>query len=124
MIGYITIGSNDLSASSVFYDELLKTLGSERAYTLKNMIAYGFGPQRPMLVITVPNDGQPATHGNGTMIALMARDEGHVDVIHALAVRLGAQNEGTPSSHEGQFYGGYFKDMDGNKLCIFVMQNN
>lgn len=123
MIGYITIGTNDLQNSGAFYDELLASLGGQRAYTLENMIAYSFGPERPMLVITVPNDGKMATHGNGTMIALMAQNEAQVDTTHAFALKLGATDEGQPSSYDGQFYGGYFRDAIGNKLCIFVMQN-
>lgn len=123
MIGYVTIGSNDLNASATFYDELLTAFSAERAYTLEKMIAYSFGAERPMLVLTVPNDGMAATHGNGTMIALMARDNIHVDTVHALSLRLGATDEGRPASHGGQFYGGYFRDMDGNKICVFVMQN-
>lgn len=123
MIGYITIGSNDLTASAVFYDELLKPLSAKRAYTLDNMVAYSFGPQRPMLVLTLPNDGETATHGNGTMIALMARDKDHVDAIHALSLQLGASDAGQPGLRGAQFYGGYFRDMDGNKFSIFVMQD-
>lgn len=122
MIGYITVGSNDLTASGVFYDELLSSLHASRAYTQTNMIAYSFGDQRPM-VVTLPNDGKPATNGNGTMVALMASDRAHVDTVHALALRLGAKDAGQPASYQGQFYGGYSRDPDGNKFCVFIMQN-
>lgn len=121
MIGYITIGSNDLHASGAFYDDLLAPLHASRAYTLENMIAYSFGEKRPMLVITRPNDGQPATCGNGTMIALLAPDRRAVQAIHRQALDLGAANAGDPAPHGDQFYGGYIRDPDNNKICVFVM---
>lgn len=121
MIGYITLGSNDLSRSGAFYDALLTHFGAQRAYTLDAMIAYSFGPQKPMLVVTMPNDGAAAKAGNGTMVALMAADKAQVDAVHATALALGAADEGAPSEHAGQHYGGYFRDPDGNKLSGFVM---
>ncbi|WP_162787071.1 VOC family protein [Notoacmeibacter marinus] len=122
MIGYITIGSNDLDTSGAFYDSLLSNFGYERAYTFENMIAYGFRPARPMLDVTRPKDGGPATHGNGTMVALMAANKEQVDQAHSAALGLGASNAGEPSSYESQFYGGHFRDADRNKFGVFVMQ--
>lgn len=121
MIGYLTIGSNDLDASGLFYDDLLTSFSASRAYTLETMIAYSFGEQRPMLVFARPSDWQTATHGNGTMVALMAPDRDAVEAIHAQALGLGAANEGEPGSYGHQFYGGYFRDLDGNKSCVVVM---
>jgi len=122
MIGYITLGSNDLTASCAFYDNLLAAFGAKRAYSLDNMVAYGFGDGRPMLVVTRPNDGLPASSGNGTMVALMASSKEQVDVVHARALHNGAADAGAPSAYDGQFYGGYFRDLDGNKFCVFIMQ--
>lgn len=121
MIGYITLGSNELSAAGLFYDEFLAVFGGTRAYTLDTMIAYGFGPQKPMLVVTTPHDGAPASGGNGTMVALMANSTEQVTAAHETGLRLGAQCDGAPAVHEGQHFGGYLRDLDGNKLCVFVM---
>ncbi len=120
MIGYITIGSNDLTASADFYDRLLAALDASRAYSLDNMVAYGFGPDRPMLLVTRPHNEEAASHGNGSMVALKARDAAHVDALHALALELGGTDEGAPGPRGGRFYGAYFRDRDDNKLCVFV----
>lgn len=124
MIGYITLGSNELDASGEFYDELLSLLGATRAYTLDTMIAYSFGPQKPMFVIASPHDGAPATSGNGMMVALMAKDAAQVRKIYETGLKLGAKSDGAPAIHGGQHYGGYLRDRDGNKLCIFVMMEH
>lgn len=121
MIGYVTIGSNDLAAAAVFYDELFAALGDARAYSLETMIAWGFGPKRPMVMVTQPYDRQPAQPGNGTMVALLARDREQVDEVHALALKLGAADEGAPGLRGERFYAGYFRDLDGNKFNLFVM---
>lgn len=121
MIGYITLGSNDLDAAKAFFDTLLKPLGGSRAYTLDHMVAYGFGPKRPMLMLTKPHDGGAASNGNGTMVALMAKDRAQVDTVHALALSLGAADEGPAGPRGDRFYGGYFRDPDGNKFNVFVM---
>lgn len=120
MIGYITIGSNDLTAANMFFDALLAEFDATRAYSLDTMTAWSFGPKRPMLMVTTPFDARPASIGNGTMIALMARDRAHVDRIHALAMSLGATDEGAPGPRGGSFYGAYFRDLDGNKFNAFV----
>ncbi len=118
MISYITIGSNDLSASAMFFDALFGAMNGSRAYSLDNMIGYSFAPKTPMIIVTCPFDGKAASHGNGTMIALAATDRAHVDVIHALALDNGATDEGAPGQRGRNFYGGYFRDLDGNKFNI------
>lgn len=65
MIGYITVGSNDLAQAAGFFDPLLATLGVSRAYTPDHQIARGFGQKRPMLVVARPFDGDKTTAGNG-----------------------------------------------------------
>ncbi|MEP3275169.1 MAG: VOC family protein [Stappiaceae bacterium] len=118
MISYITIGSNDLSVSTPFFDTLFGALGGTRAYSLDHMIGYSFGPTTPMIIVTRPFDGKAATNGNGTMIALAAKTPRDVDTIHALALEHGATDEGAPGQRGKNFYGGYFRDRDGNKFNI------
>lgn len=121
MIGYITIGSDDLSVSADFFDGLFGALGGTRAYSLDHQIGYSFGPKTPMILVTSPHNGEAASHGNGTMVALLARDRAHVDAVHALALELGGADEGLPGPRGRQFYGGYFRDPDGNKFNICLM---
>lgn len=118
MISYITIGSNDLSASTAFFDSLFGAINGKRAYSLDNMIGYSFGDGNPMIIVTYPFNGEKASYGNGTMIALAAKDQNQVDVVHALALELGASDEGVPGNRGKHFYGGYFRDPDGNKFNI------
>lgn len=118
MIGYITIGSNDLSASAIFFDTLFGALNGRRAYSLDHMIGYSFGKDTPMIIVTRPFDEKTATPGNGTMISLTAKDTAQVDAIHALALGIGATDEGKPGQRGRSFYGAYFRDPDGNKFNI------
>jgi predicted lactoylglutathione lyase len=120
MISYITIGSNDLPISATFFDAIFGAIGGTRAYSLDNMIGYSFGDRNPMIVVTAPHDGAAATNGNGTMIALAAKDQVQVDAVHALALKHGATNEGAPGKRGRNFYGGYFRDPDGNKFNISI----
>ena len=72
-----------------------------------------------MLAVCIPNDGKAATPGNGTMLALTAPDRATVDKVHAKAMSLGSKDEGAPGERGNGFYGAYFRDPDGNKLCVF-----
>jgi len=120
MIGYITLGSNDLAAAAAFFDALFDALDGTRAFSLDHMIAWRFGPDHPLIVLAHPFDGGSASAGNGTMIALAARDCAQVDAIHALALSLGGTDEGAPGPRGDRFYGGYFRDLDGNKFNIHL----
>ncbi|MEM9631484.1 MAG: VOC family protein [Pseudomonadota bacterium] len=118
MISYITLGSNDLKTSAVFFDALFGAINGTRAFSLDNMIGYSFGPEKPMIIVTSPYDGEKASCGNGTMVALAAKDRDQVDTVHALALELGATDEGAPGYRGARFYGAYFRDPDGNKFNI------
>jgi predicted lactoylglutathione lyase len=74
-----------------------------------------------MLMAIKPFDGQPATPGNGTMIGLAAASREQVGAVHAKALALGAKDEGAVGPRGDTFYGGYFRDLDGNKLVVFCM---
>lgn len=121
MIGYVTLGTNDLARAAKFYDELLTGMGATRAMESDRFIGWAAGAGSPMLLLIKPNDGQPATVGNGVMVALHAGSNAKVDEMHARAMALGAKDEGAPGSRGGTFYGGYFRDPDGNKLVFFNM---
>lgn len=122
MIGYTTLGTNDLIKASAFYDELLGELGASRFMDEEGFIAWGTKPGEPLFSITTPFDGNVATVGNGVMIALFGEDQEQVKTLHAKALSLGAQDEGAPGPRgESGFYGAYCRDLDGNKIAFFCM---
>ncbi len=119
MIGYITIGTNDLDRARTFYDAVLAPLGGRRTLTYERSQYYGSPERGAMLGIVLPFDGHEATSGNGTMVALMAGSASVVDQVHAAALAAGGTCEGPPGQRMDNFYGAYFRDLDGNKLCAF-----
>jgi catechol 2,3-dioxygenase-like lactoylglutathione lyase family enzyme len=124
VIGYITLGTDDLDRSRAFYDALLGEIGATRLMELDSgFTLYGTGWGRPGLAVTRPHDGQPARAGNGNMVSLVMDSRDKVDRLHARALELGGSDEGRPGvrGEEGDraFYGAYFRDLDGNKLCAF-----
>lgn len=122
MIGYVTLGTQDLQRSGAFYDALLGTLGAGRFMDFDTFIAWAVAPDKPALSICKPFDGNPATVGNGVMIALAMDSREKVDAFHAKALELGATDEGAPGPRgDSGFYAGYFRDLDGNKLNAFCM---
>lgn len=121
MIGYVTLGTNDMGRAAAFYDSLLAEFGAKRAMEMDRFILWGVDPKQPMLSVTAPFDGQPATAGNGTMVALAARDPEMVRRVHERALALEAKDEGAPGQRSGNFYGAYFRDLDGNKLAVFCI---
>jgi len=120
MIGYVTIGTNDLERGARFYDELLAEIGAKRIMEEETFIAWATSPEAPGLAITKPFDGNEASVGNGVMVALAVETPQQVDALHAKAIELGAADEGPSGPRgEGGFYAGYFRDLDGNKLNFF-----
>ena len=122
MIGYVTLGTNDIEAAAKFYDALLEVIGAKRMMEEDNFIAWATTQEAPSIATTKPFDGQPATVGNGVMVALAVDSPELVDKLHARAIELGGVDEGAPGPRgEGGFYAGYFRDPDGNKLNAFCM---
>jgi catechol 2,3-dioxygenase-like lactoylglutathione lyase family enzyme len=121
MIGYTTIGTNALDRARDFYDAVLKPLGGRRTLTYERSQYYGSPERGAMLGVVLPFDGEAATGGNGTMVALMADSAAVVDQVHAAALAAGGTCEGPPGQRMDNFYGAYFRDLDGNKLCAFKM---
>lgn len=121
MIGYVTLGTNDINRAAGFYDALLGELGATRFMDFGTFIAWAVSPDKPALAVTRPYDGHPATVGNGVMVALAVSSRDQVDALHARALALGGKDEGAPGSRGEGFYAGYFRDLDGNKLNAFFM---
>lgn len=121
MIGYVTLGTNRLPDAVAFYDALLKEIGASRIMEDEKFVAWGVSHDKPGLSVIIPHDGKPATVGNGVMVALAMSSTEQVDAVHRKALDLGATNEGDPGPRFGNFYAGYFRDLDGNKLNAFTM---
>lgn len=121
MIGYVTLGTNDLKRAASFYDRIAGEMGVGRMMDYETFIAWGKPGGAAGIGLTKPFDGKPATVGNGVMVALAATDRVHVDRIYKLAMSLGAKDEGPPGDRGGGFYAAYFRDLDGNKLNAFFM---
>jgi catechol 2,3-dioxygenase-like lactoylglutathione lyase family enzyme len=127
MIGYVTLGTDDLGRARAFYDALLGELGAKRIMEfgdeLGGFTMWGVSWDKPGIAVTRPYNRQPAAPGNGNMAALVVDARAKVDALHAKALSLGGTDEGAPGlrGDEGPqaFYGAYFRDPDGNKLCVF-----
>ena len=124
MIGYVTVGSNDLPKARNFYDNLMPAIGASRIMEFgDNFTMYGTGMGKPGLAVVKPYDGSSAACGNGHMTAIACDSRAKVDELHAKALELGGSCEGPPGvrGDEGPhaFYGAYFRDLDGNKLAAF-----
>jgi catechol 2,3-dioxygenase-like lactoylglutathione lyase family enzyme len=120
MIGYVTLGSNDIPRAAAFYDELLKLLGAGRFMESETFVAWATAPDKPSLGVIKPFDGAAATVGNGVMVALVVDSNAKVDAVHRKALELGGKDEGAPGPRgTGGFYAGYFRDLDGNKLNCY-----
>jgi len=102
---------------------LLAGMGAARAMENERLVAWSAGANTPMLCVIKPADGGAATAGNGNMTAIACDSHDQINELHAKALSLGGTDEGAPGPRgdDGGFYGGYFRDLDGNKLVFFKM---
>jgi predicted lactoylglutathione lyase len=120
MIGYVTLGSNDVPRAGTFYDGVLGGLNAKRQIDAEGFITWSQSAGTPMLSVIKPFDESPATVGNGVMVALTVTTRDEVASVHAKALSLGAADEGAPGLRGESFYGAYFRDLDGNKLVVYT----
>ena len=121
MIGYVTLGTNDLAKGAKFYDALAKELDTPRMMEMDTFIAWGTPDGPAGIGLTQPFDGKPQSVGNGVMVALQAKDKEQVHRLYDIAIAEGGTCEGKPGPRGDGFYAGYFRDLDGNKLNAFCM---
>ncbi|NHK28318.1 VOC family protein [Parvularcula flava] len=121
MIGYVTLGTNDLQKNAPFYDAIAAEMGIKRMMDFETFIAWGTPDGPAGVALTMPFDGEPATVGNGVMVALQAKDKDQVHKLHEIALANGGTCEGKPGPRGEGFYAAYFRDPDGNKLNAFIM---
>lgn len=118
MIAYTTIGTSDVERAKAFYLAVLEDMGVTVFIDIGRLAALGTPTGGPMLAVCTPYNGEPADPGNGNMVAITPGSRELVDKLHAKALALGATDEGAPGQRMEGFYGGYFRDLDGNKICF------
>ena len=128
VFSHVTLGSNDLQRSALFYDAVMPVLGLQRvpkpegkppAYA--RPVVQGEGFELPYIYIYSPYDGEPASVGNGSHLAFQATSAAEVDSFYALALERGGSDEGAPgirAHYSENYYAAYVRDPDGNKLQV------
>ena len=121
MFSFITIGTNDLKNSKIFYNELLKSINIKNVIETDRYIGYAKNSSlnKVEFYLMLPHDKKTATFGNGTMITFDIISKKDVDMFYNLALKLGATDEGLPGPRHEEHYYAYFRDLDGNKICAF-----
>jgi len=122
MLGYTTIGVNDMDRAVAFYDALLAEIGAKQLFGMDRIKFYGTGTDSAMLAICIPYNEEPQSPGNGNMVAIPGGSREGVDKLYRKAIELGATDEGPPGERLPIFYGAYVRDLDGNKLCFMDMK--
>jgi catechol 2,3-dioxygenase-like lactoylglutathione lyase family enzyme len=120
MIGYVTLGTNDLARATAFYESVFSMIGAKRMFDTENAVIWYTEAGKAMVGVIKPFNKQSATGGNGTMVALLVDSPAQVDALHKKALAMGATDEGAPGTRgDAGFYVGYFRDQDGNKLSFY-----
>ena len=121
MFSFITLGTNDLNKSKIFYDELLKSINILNVEESDRYVGYAkkISLTKVEFYLMMPHNKQTATYGNGTMITFSINTKKKVDSFYNLALSLGATDEGLPGPRHEENYYAYFRDLDRNKICAF-----
>lgn len=127
MIAYVTVGADDIARAKRFYAAFLPALGYGLTEGPEGL-SYSL-PLPPGQAVALPDfyvkptfDGRPASAGNGAMVAFEARSQRQVRALHAAALAAGGHDEGQPgfrAAYGPQFYVGYLRDPQGNKIALF-----
>lgn len=124
MLSHVHVGIADFARAFAFYEAVMRELGFVLHVAEPDKEWAGWmqpGMPRPLYLIGEPYDGHPPNPGNGSMVALLAPDRAAVDRCHATALAAGGADEGAPGlrpAYHPHYYGAYFRDPDGNKLCV------
>ncbi len=132
MIGYVTVGVDDLGKAECFYSAFLHSLGYQLAVSAEGLsysmaAASGQGHEAPDFYVKPPFDGNAASAGNGTMVAFKVATQQKVRELHAAALAAGGRNEGDPgfrAAYSATFYVGYLRDPQGNKVALYCNNKN
>ena len=124
MLSHVSVGTNAFEPAFAFYEALFAELGHRLRFCDREKPWAAWQQQtggRPLFILSAPFDGEAASVGNGQMIALLAGDRASVDRCHSAALARGGACEGPPGlrpHYHSNYYGAYFRDPDGNKLCV------
>jgi predicted lactoylglutathione lyase len=119
MIGYITLGTNDISKAVDFYDKIFDIIDAKKIHDYDRFVGWSLGESDQVFAVAKPFNGEEATYGNGTMIALKLKNQQDVEQCYAKALELGGTNEGEPGVRQGSYFCAYCRDLDGNKLNFY-----
>jgi len=120
MIGYVTIGVNDMEKAKKFYTDLLSDLGAKVLADMGRIAFIGASMDQPSLAVCIPVNEEDPQPGNGNMVAINPGSKEKVDEFYRKAIELGGTCEGAPGQRiDDVFYGAYFRDPDGNKVAFF-----
>jgi catechol-2,3-dioxygenase len=122
-VGYVTLGTNNLERACAFYDALFGSISFSRIWDDGKLIIWGKSLEEAAVGVTPPFDEGTATVGNGVMVAMQMDNEEQVQAFYDHAIALGASDEGAPGQRISNFYAGYFRDLDGNKLNAFCFND-
>ena len=122
MFSHVMLGVKDVARATDFYDGLMTLLGHRSYIREEGWAAWRPADgDRPLVIVSKPFDGGPVSPGNGQMLAFNAASRALVDSAHAYALSHGGKDEGAPGlrpQYHPDYYGAYFRDPDGNKLCV------
>ena len=121
MFSFITLGTNNLKNSKIFYNELLQSINIKNVLETDRYIGYAKNSSldKVEFYLMLPHNKKTATFGNGTMVTFSINSKEEVNMFYKLALQLGATDEGSPGPSHDEHYYAYFRDLDGNKICAF-----
>lgn len=124
MFSHVFVSVSDFDRALRFYEPLMQALEIELRWSEMDKPWTGWhseGKTRPYFVICTPYNGLPHVPGNGQMVAFSAKDRATVRMAYEAALANGGSSEGAPgprTEYHANYYGAYFRDPDGNKLCV------
>lgn len=124
MFSHVFLGVKDFERALLFYRALMPVLEIEERFCERSRPWAGWQSHpavRPLLLIGAPYDEQPHAVGNGQMVAFQASRRAVVDQAYAVALSHGGTSDGSPGlrpDYHAHYYGAYFRDTEGNKLCV------
>jgi lactoylglutathione lyase len=124
MLSHVTVAVSDFDRALAFYEAVLTSIGLYRSFHSEDRQAASFRKphhRRPLFFVVKPFNGEAAEPGNGPMVAFECATRQEVDEVHALALTLGAVDEGAPGlrpQYHDDYYGAYLRDTEGNKICF------
>ena len=119
MVSNIVLGTNNLEQAEQFYDRLLTLFDAKQVMKNERSILWKSAGSDTGIAVCMPYDGNPASHGNGSMVGLKAKSVEQLENVYATALKQGGSCEGEPGERKPGVNAAYFRDPDGNKAAFF-----